>query len=192
MAKVGSKVSLRGRRPGARSSIEQLPKEILDVVNQLIRDGYTIREIVDKVSELGATVSKSSVGRYAKHAHEMLQDYSEAQELSTIWLDRLEKEPNGDVGRLLQEMLKTVAVSTMASIKEDGKTAKPGELMALSIAIKNMSSAEKEAFNIAILRKKVQEQAKQAADKVTQQAKKAGLSAEHINQFRAEILGISG
>ena len=184
--------SLRGRKPGARSSIEQLPKEILDVVNQSIRDGHTIREIVDKVKELGATVSKSSVGRYAKHAHELLQDYSDAQELSTIWLDRLEKEPNGDVGRLLQEMLKTVAVSTMADLKKEGKTAKPGELMALSIAIKNLSATDKEAFNIAFLRKKYKEQIEQVANNVTKQAKKAGLSKEHIDQFRAEILGITG
>jgi len=182
--------SLRGRKPGARSSVEQLPKEILDVVNQLIRDGHTIREIVDKVSELGATVSKSSVGRYAKHAHEMLQDYSEAQELSTIWLDRLEKEPNGDVGRLLQEMLKTVAVSTMADIKKEGKAAKPGELMALSIAIKNLSSADKEAFNIAMLRRKLQEELQRVADKVATHAKESGASAETVEQFRKDIIGV--
>lgn len=180
------------RRPGVKSSVERLPKELQQLVNDLIKDGYTIREMVDKLRELGANISKSSMGRYAKHAHESMQKYKEAQEIAKVWVDDLEKKPNGDVSALLKEMLKTVAFSTMASMSEKETGAKPGEIMALSIALKNLSSTEKEAFNIALLRKKIQEQAQQVADKVSSQAKKAGLSADVANQIRADILGIKG
>lgn len=179
------------RRPGVKSSVERLPKELQDLVNELIRDGYTIREMVDKLQELGANISKSSMGRYAKHAHETLQKYKEAQEVSKVWVDRLEKEPNGDVSALLKEMLKTVAFSTMASMSDNESGAKPGEIMALSIALKNLSSTEKEAFNIALLRKKIQEQAQQVAEMVCKEAIEAGVSEEQVNNFRFKIIGVA-
>lgn len=40
------------RKRGVRSSIETLDRELVDMVDQLIRDGYTIREMVEKLGEL--------------------------------------------------------------------------------------------------------------------------------------------
>ena len=179
------------RKPGARSTIEMLDKELLDTVNELIRDGHTIREMVDKLRELGVTVSKSAMGRYAKRASDQMERYKEAQEIAKVWVDRIEKEPNGDVSGLLKEMLKTVAFSTMSTLSENEKGAKPGDIMALSIAIKNLSATDKEAFNIAMLRKQVQQQAQQVADKVSKEIMEAGLSEEKADYFRTKILGIA-
>ena len=179
------------RKPGVRSSIELLDKELLDTVNQLIKDGHTIREMVDKLRELGVTVSKSAMGRYAKRASDQMERYKEAQEVAKFWVDAFEKEPDGDVGGLLKEMLKTVAFSTMASMNESEKPIKAGDIMSLSIAIKNLSATDKETLNIAILRKQVQQQAQQVADKVSKEVMEAGLSEEKADYFRTKILGIA-
>lgn len=46
--------------------LEDLPPDIVNVVNQKLVDGFTYREVAEWLSRLGHDVSKSSVGRYGK------------------------------------------------------------------------------------------------------------------------------
>ena len=60
-----------------------------------------------------------------------------------MWLDKLEAEPNGDVSRLLPEMLRVVAFQTIGKMGEAEKEAGPMELMLLAKALQHMSAASR-------------------------------------------------
>ena len=180
---------MAGKR-GPRFSIEKLDKRIIDVANHLIKDGYTIDEIVLKLQELGADVSRSAVGRYAKSVNETMEQYKKAQAVAKVWADKLENEPDGDISQLLIQMLSTVAFQTVGTMGDSEKPAKAMDVMLLSQAIKNLSGTSKTKLDIAVMRKRIQAEAQAAARKVTAEAQKAGLSKESINIIKSEILGI--
>ncbi|HLT43786.1 MAG TPA: phage protein Gp27 family protein, partial [Luteimonas sp.] len=97
-------------------------------------------------------------------------------------------DPEGDVGRLLSEMLRTVAWQTIGSMGETDAVA-PNEIMLLARAIKDLAAADKVAMEREL--KIRQEVARQAADAATKIAKRGGLSADAVQEIRREILGVA-
>lgn len=182
---------------GRRSSISQLPRELVDLCHRLIREGATIHQITDKLNELDADVSKSAVGRYVKNAHEQMQRYRDAQEVAGMWVEQIGENPKGDVGALCGQLLTGIAHSTLDQIsmqqiqaEKEGKPRpmKAMDLMLLAKALESMESTTKRNLERRerIERQALERQAK-AAEKV---ARKQGMSAEQWAQIRAEFLGI--
>ena len=102
-----------------RSKVEQLPQPITDAVNGLIREGRTIDDILTHLRTMGVEdISRSAVGRHVKSARETFEKYRQAQEIAKVWVNKLEAEPNGDVSRLLPEMLRVVAFQTIGQMGE--------------------------------------------------------------------------
>lgn len=127
-----------------KSSIEQMPQPIVDAVNQLIRENkHSIDDIVAWLQEKGETASRSAVGRYVKGARETMKKYAQAQEVAKVWLNKLEAEPDGDVSRLLPEMLRVVAFQTLTNMGEADADTSAQELMFLGRAIKDVNSASR-------------------------------------------------
>lgn len=175
---------------GRRSTVSRFPEPIVTQVNQLIRDGHTIDEIVATLQGMGADVSRSAMGRYVKSARESMEKYRQAQEVAKVWVDKLETEPTGDVARLLPEMLRAVAFQTLSTMGEATDPVGSQDLMFLAKALKDVSSASRINVDTELLLRKVRDQAKAAAAEVTQTIKKAGLSDETVQQIKARILGI--
>lgn len=169
-----------------KSSIKQLDPRIKSAVDSAIReDRATIDDIVAIIRELGGDASRSAVGRYKQKAEEQMVRYREAQEVAKVWIGKLQTDPEGDVGRLLAEMLRTTAFSTLG----DMDAATPQDLMFLGKALKDLASADKlTADRILAVRR---EAAKEAADKVSSMAKAKGLSADTVAELRREILGVA-
>lgn len=176
---------------GPRFSIEKLDKRIIDVANQLIKDGYTIDEIVLKLQELGADVSRSAVGRYAKSVNETMEQYKKAQAVAKVWADKLENEPDGDISQLLIQMLSTVAFQTVGTMGDAEKPAKAMDVMLLSQAIKNLSGTSKTKLDIAVLRKRIQAEVKATAKEFELQARKSDVPEDVIEDTMKKILGIA-
>ncbi|MFM9902149.1 MAG: DUF3486 family protein [Polaromonas sp.] len=176
------------RKPSRPSSITQLDPAIKQAVDTAVREGRaTIDEIVRLVEGLGGDASRSAVGRYVKNAREQLEDYRRAQEMAKVWIEKIGKEPEGDVGRLVSEMLKVQAYKTMGSMDE----ASPQDLMFLGKAIKDVTSADKLAVDKELaIRKLIATEAAKVATEVVKTAKKAGLSDETVELIRTQILGI--
>jgi hypothetical protein len=172
-----------------RSSIEQLEPRIREAVDQAVRGGATIDEIVARIGALGGDVSRSAAGRYVRRARLQLERYREAQEVARMWVGRLEEEPQGDVGRLLSEMLRTVAFRTLADMDDDGgDAADASQIMLLARAIKDLASADKTAADRELrIRKEIATKAAEAAVKT---AADKGLGAETIAAIRAAVLGV--
>ena len=176
------------RKPSRPSQITKLDPAIKTAVDTAVREGRaTIDEIVNLVEGLGGEASRSSVGRYVKNARERMEDYRQATQVAAVWVDKLGKEPEGDVGRMLLEMLRVVAFKTIGELDQ----ASPEDLMFLGKALKDFAGADKLAVDKAInLRKLIAVEAAKVASEVVKTAKKAGLSDETVELIRSKILGI--
>ena len=179
-----------GKR-GPRFRIETLDKRIVDTANQLIKDGHTIDEIVLKLQELGADVSRSAVGRYVKNANASMETYKKAQAVAKVWADKMENDPDGDLSQLLIQLLSTVAFQTVSTMGDAEKPAKAMDVMLLSQAIKNLSSTSKTKLDIAVIRKRIQAEAQATAKEFESQARKSDMPEAVIQNTMARILGIS-
>ena len=177
-----------------RSTIE-LDKTVKAVADAAIRDGCTIDEIVERLEQHGVPASRSSVGRYAKKARATMERVREAQAVAKVWVDEFGKDPEGDIGQLLPQMLHAVAFTQVNSMAEqspdltgeDGVS--PKHVSLLASAIKDLASAQKiNADRILKIRKETAEKAVAEVDKV---AKQRGLSPEAVAEIRSKILGVA-
>lgn len=169
-----------------KSSIKQLDPQIKAAVDEAIRENrHTIDDIVALIVEMGGEASRSSVGRYKLKAEEQMQKYREAQEVAKVWVGKLQQDPEGDIGRLLGEMLRTVAFQTIGDMDAGSSM----DIMLLAKALKDMAGADKLTAERIL---KVREDAtREAAEKVTAMAKTKGLTADTVAALRAEILGVN-
>jgi hypothetical protein len=176
------------RKPSRPSSITQLDPAIKQAVDTAVREGRaTIDEIVGLIKNMGGEASRSSVGRYVKTANERMEEYRQAQQMAAVWMDKIGKEPDGDVGRMLLEMLRMVAFRSIDATE----AASPEDLMFLSNAIKSFAQTDKLVVDKTInLRKLMAAEAAKVATDVAKTAKKAGLSDETVELIRTKILGI--
>lgn len=186
-------VSLTKKSTMARkSTIQQLDPRLREAIDGLLREGrHTLDDIIAKLAELNAgeaPVSRSALGRYAQRAEEQMKRYREAQEVAKVWVDKLESEPNGDVARLIPEMLRSVAFQTLGSLGDREDSADAQEVMFLAKAVKDLASADKlTTERILVIR---QEVAKRAAVEAVKQAKASGLSDDAAEIIRQKILGV--
>ena len=176
-----------------RSSIEQLPQEVQDHVHRLIREGRTVDEITGKLHELDQDVSRSSVGRYKQRYETQLQKYREAQNVAGIWVQELGQDTSSDVGRLLAEMLKTIAFKTMAEMGED-EADQPSamDLHFLARTIKDLESAGKlSAERIYKIREEERKRVQQETQgKLEEAGKKAGLTTDTLETLKTDVFGV--
>ncbi|KAB7624335.1 phage protein Gp27 family protein [Alkalilimnicola sp. S0819] len=173
-----------------RSSIEKLDPRIREAVDRLIReDRATIDQVVEAIDKLGGEASRSAVGRYVKNAREQMERYRQAQQMAKVWVGKLEEDPEGDVGRLLSEMLRTVAFQVMGDLGGEDAGASPQDIMFLAKAIKDLAGADKTATDMRLrVRREVAAEAASVAEKtLTGQ----GMSRDSIDTIKREILGIA-
>jgi hypothetical protein len=178
--------------------IRRWPQALRDTLDELVRAGRTIEEILATLQSIGAPdVSRATVGRWKQRAEQNFARYREAQEVAGAWVTKLGAEPGSDVGRLLQEILKTLAFQTMSDMGDGEKSVEARDLMFLAKALRDLSGAQKTSVDTeAQLRKaadiEMQKRTAAAADVAVKEAKKAGLSAETTEQMRNILLnGIS-
>lgn len=177
------------RKPSRPSSINQLDPRIKEAVDTAVREGRaSIDQILSLIADLGGEASRSAVGRYVKNARERMEDYRQAQQIAAVWVDKLGKEPEGDIGRMLLEMLRVVAFKSIGDIE----SASPEDLMFLGKALKDIAGADKLVVDRELnLRKLVAARAEKVAEEITREAKKLGASDEVIQTWRNKVLGVA-
>lgn len=180
---------------GRRSTVAALPRELVEACNGLIRDGHTIEEILAALQGMGAQVSRSAVGRYVKSARESMEKYRQAQEVAKVWVDKLEAEPSGDVGRLLPEMLRVVAFQTLTTMGESEQHVGAMDVMLLAKALKDIAGTQKVSIDTELQLRRVREatqaKADAAARAAAQEMQQAGVSEATIAAIRQRILGVA-
>lgn len=183
---------------GRKSSIEQMPADILEKLQALLRDPRVsqmeaTQQINTVLEEMGEeTVSKSAVNRYSQKLDRVGKRLQESREMASVWIGKLGAAPQGEVGKLLNEIIRTLAFETSMHMAESDEPVAPKMLANLALAVQRLEdSATKNLKRDEEIRK--QERAKAAQEAAEQAAafgKANGLSAETVQALKNQVLGI--
>jgi len=139
-------------------------------------------------------VSKSAVNRYDLQMRDVGERLRQSREVADRWINKLGAAPQGKVGNLINEILRTLSFDVTlfmqsGSLDEESAPAVVGMLKDLALT----SMRLEKAANLNVEREKeIRAQAKQeAAESVERIAKKGGLTKATVQEIRREILGIA-
>lgn len=171
------------------SSIKRLPPELRKELDRLLGDGrLTIREITAHMQQLGASVSKSSVGRYSQDYERVAANIRMAREMAQAIGRELDVMSDGDAGRLAIESLQATLLRVQMRLVEDDEL--DAKMIAdLARAAKDLASGMKSSVEVEI---KVRDRAaREAARAAETTARSEGLSESTVEKIKASILGIA-
>ncbi|CUB06616.1 DUF3486 family protein [Marinomonas fungiae] len=179
-----------------QSSIDLLPEPIRDALHALLRDPAVNQlEATKRVNDLleqeqsDLRVSKSAVNRYSQRMDQIGEKMRQSRQIAEMWIGKLGNQPQGQVGKLLNEFTRTMAFETALSMSEGDEPVPPKLLKELSLSIKHLEEAasvnEKREREI---RRQMAEEAAQAVDTA---AKSQGLTADSVALIKQQILGIA-
>jgi hypothetical protein len=138
-----------------QSSIDRLPPDILEKFQELLRD--------PRVTQLQATaainaileadghpdrLSKSAVNRYAVKMDKVGEKLRQSREVAKMWIGRLGAEPQGEVGKLLNEMVRNLAFEVTMKLSEGDELAEPAMLKNLAIAVERLERAAQQNMKV--------------------------------------------
>ena len=177
-----------------RSSIFQLPQDILDHVNDELARGSSSFEtlaedvnlrLLDKGHEM--RVSKSALHRYAAVRQKLMQSNAVMQEMTRF----MGSVPSGKQGRILMELVRSLAFETAGDLAttEDGVVS-TAMLKDLALIIQRLEKADQ--MNAVREQEMRRAAMAEAAEKLEESIKGKGVSKETINSIKAELLGIKG
>lgn len=185
------------RTRGRRSKIDLLPEEIKRELNAMLRDGrLQQQEILDlvnaEIEEAGlaktAKLSRSGLNRYASRMEEVGAKIRQAREVAEVWTAKLGDQPTSEVGKLLQEVVRTMAFETGMSMSESGDPVEPKALSQLALAIQRVEQAAMASHK---REKEIRTAfAEEAAHVMEEVGKSQGLTRDGVKAIKAQILGI--
>ena len=182
------------------STITTLPPDILETLQELLRDPRCTQ--LDATAKINAIleadghperVSKSAVNRYALRMEEVGARLRQSREVAEMWIGKLGSQPQGETGKLLNEIIRTLAFETTMQAAEGDEPVSPAMLKDLALAVQRLESAA----NLNTDRdKKIRDEARkialeEAASKVEEVSKTGGMSRESVDIIKREILGIA-
>ncbi len=185
---------------GQPSTIKKLPIDILEKLQELLRDPrVTQLEATARINRIltdegHPLVSKSAVNRYSLHMKDVGEKLQQSREVAKMWIGKLGAAPQGQLGNLVNEILRTLAFDLSLKLQDETLTEEsmPGvisQLKALALSVQRLEASS--TMNVkreAEIRKQALEQ---AANQVETAVKKAGLTPETVDDIRRQILGIS-
>ncbi|PZQ46319.1 MAG: hypothetical protein DI551_05235 [Micavibrio aeruginosavorus] len=176
------------------SSITRQPKEIRDKIAELREAGKTIDEILECLNSLGADVSRSALGRHIQKADKVAEKILHSRQMAEAITSKFGDEKTSQVARVNLEMMHSLVLNVLTGA-DDGKDVvlKPMDAMLLSTALEKLSKAQKSDVETAIKTAVETERRaamQKAADVVSREAKKQGLSTETVTAIRSSILGV--
>ncbi len=175
-----------------QSSIDRLPAPLREQLNAFLRDpAITQKEAValinDAIAEFGggevAPLSKSSVNRYAQRMERVGAQLREAREIADVWIGNLGGQPAGEVGNLINELVRTMALETAMSYAEGEKKVPPKVIKELALAVQRLEQAA--TFNA----KRERELLDEAGERAEETVKRQGLSEDVAAAIRAAVQG---
>ncbi|MFL0917666.1 DUF3486 family protein [Vibrio parahaemolyticus] len=185
-----------------KSKVELLPEEIRNTLNVFIRSGnMTQKDILEAVNQMideaglgdDAKLSRTGFNRYAKRMEEMGQRLRQSREIAEVWVSKLGDAPTSDVGKLLQEFVRTMAFDTSmkmmeASEGEDGEVISPKALGQLALVVQRIETA---AMSSMKREKEIRAAyAAEAADAVSDELRGVdGMSEQLEDRIRGILLG---
>jgi hypothetical protein len=172
--------------------VELLPPDIKARLQDLLRDPRVsqlevTRRINDLLEDRGEDLrlSKSAVNRYNVRMKEAGDKLRQSREVAEMWIGKLGAAPQGQVGNLVNEILRTLAfdlslVAQEGQISSDNAPAVAGMLKDLALAMQRLERAASE--NV----KREEEIRRQERERLA--AKMEEAAKEHPNEFGPEAV----
>ncbi|WP_233007166.1 DUF3486 family protein [Rheinheimera faecalis] len=186
-----------------KSKVNLLPQVIRDQLHVLIRSGdmhqTDIREAINQmIEEAGlpedAKLSRTGLNRYAQKFEGVGERIRQSREVAEVWISKLGQAPTSDVGKLLQEFVRTMAFETSMKLmdeaaEEGAEPISPKALGQLALVVQRIEAASMSSLKVEKeIRSAFAVEAANTAEKV---AKTAGLTKEGVELLKREILGIA-
>ena len=133
-----------------QSSIDRLPDDIREQLQALLRDPrVTQLEATGRINAILAEqdqtlLSKSAVNRYALRMDKIGARIRQSREVAQMWIGKLGAEPQGEVGKLLNEMVRNLAFEATTEMLDGEAPVEPKMLKDLAIAIERLERAASE------------------------------------------------
>lgn len=178
---------------GQASTIRRLPRELRDAIAQLRESGRTIDEILAHLRGMEVEVSRSALGRHVKKIDEVARDIRAQREMAIAISKDIGDKDQGEIARGNIELLQSLIMRAVSSASHNGELAAK-DLMLFSKAVSDLSKGAKLDIDIQIAAAKEQarrETLNKAAEVVTKEARRQGLSEETANAIKAKILGVT-
>jgi len=185
---------------GRKSTVEQMPVEILEQLQALLRDPRVtqleateqINAIIER-TQVGETISKSAVNRYAQKMERVGTKLRESREVAKMYIDRFGEDQSGDVGKIVNEMIRTLVFDI--TMKMHGQHFDADMAPELAKMLKNLSDAMNKLEMAAATNSKREAEirkraAQEAAEAMESAAKSQGLTADAVQSIKNQILGI--
>lgn len=193
-----------------QSSIDLLPDPIRQQLQDLLNDRrVTQLQAVDRINAILSALresgelpeaaperlSKSAVNRYALRMEEVGAKLRQSREVAEIFISKVGAAPQGQVGLLINEMLRSLAFDLSLKL-QDAQFDSPEEMSATIDQVKALALAVQRLEQSASINvKREQEIRKQAAEAAAEVADKTlvhqGMSRDTIDAIKREILGIA-
>lgn len=183
-----------------QSSIDRLPEDIREQLFALLRDPrVTQLDATAKINEIleaeghPERVSKSAINRFAVSMEKVGAKLRESREIAKLWIGELGSEPAGEVGKLVNEMVRTLAFRAAMKASEADEDIDLKELKNLAIAVHRLEqAAAKNADVEKKIRERERERLKEETLNAVDSAEKSGqpMTAERFRQIVKESYGI--
>jgi len=185
-----------GKR-GRLSSIDTLPEEADDDVRWAIEELKTRKRTAEDIREefnnrllgLGCNpVSKSAFNRYSLHIARHGRAMQEVRDVAALIAERIDEEPDGDVGLLLAETIKTMIYDVMMQEAMSDEAPSMKMLLAAAEAVQRLELARSTSLKAANFKR--EKFIKDVATIVEDAAKEKGLGADTVEAIKSAILGV--
>lgn len=181
------------------SKIDKLPPDVRAALNAWLRDpGITQQEATERTNllledmEVDHRVSKSGVNRYSQRMEKVGRKLRESREIAQMWIGELGSQPAGELGKIMNEMLRELAFNTVGEMSEGDKAASPKFIKEMALALQRLESAANmnEDRERRIRAAQAKETAEEAVESLEATVQSEGLSEKTVAMWREKFLGV--
>jgi len=184
--------------PKRPSKVEQLPVDILEKLQELLRDPRVsqmeatkrINAILDERGE--EPISKSGVNRYAVRMEVVGSKLRQSREMAEMWIGKLGAVPQGKVGNLVNEILRTLSFDLAIAAQEGDLD--PNKLPEVAQMLKDLALAQMRLEKAASENVKREEEIRKKTDDAVKSIEsKVGknVSKETLDYIKETVYGLS-
>ncbi|WP_235207460.1 DUF3486 family protein [Halomonas salina] len=187
------------------STIERLPDDVREQLQALLRDPrVTQLETTERINQIleaeghDERLSKSAVNRYAVRMNEVGEKLRQSREVAEMWIAKLGAQPQGQMGHLVNEMLRSMAFDLALKLQEGELTEQSMPAVIemvkeLSLSVTRLEKASSENVKREeLIRKQERERAaEEAAEAAESSLANQGMSRDAIDAIKRDILGIA-
>jgi len=190
-------MTVRKTRRGRLSSIDLLPEaaepHVALAIQELKERKKPQAQILDELNANLADhgikpVSKSAFNRKALWLASYGEQLARAREIAAVLAEQLDNAPEGDVGLLLGETIKTLVFDVVSEASLSDRSASMKMLATAAEALRDLERARE--LSVKTRAQIMRDFSRKAEDAVERVARERGLSADTVADIKRQILGV--